>query len=139
MGSHCKGVQLRVIKGRAFFKASRHYARHTHHEPRPCGQTVCTTGLLTHLQSVGLPAIPQRYAVMLTNTAKRPPQFEFDPEAALRHVEAGVFPNVVTTPTPGPDITFMHGSECGRHTMDLTNQLCRVPWAAQASSSLVAS
>lgn len=52
----------------------------------------------------------QRYAVMLTNTAKRPPQFEFDPEAALRHVEAGVFPNVVTTPTPGPDITFMHGT-----------------------------
>lgn len=49
---------------------------------------------------------------MLTNNAKRPRSGEFDPEAALRHLQGGVFPNVVTTPAPGPDITFMHGSEC---------------------------
>lgn len=53
----------------------------------------------------------QCYAKMLTDNARRPHEGVFDAEAALRHVEAGVFPNVVTTPAPGPDITFMHGSE----------------------------
>ncbi|KAI7838856.1 hypothetical protein COHA_007379 [Chlorella ohadii] len=52
----------------------------------------------------------QCYAKMLTDNARRPHEGVFDAQAALRHVEAGVFPNVVTTPAPGPDITFMHGT-----------------------------